>query len=273
MLSFKPNVITLKTRQDRIEKIQNFYKNYNNEINFFFGLSKDVVKKNKSKITTKFCNNLCTIPMVGCASSHILLWKWISESEDGYYMVIEDDTFINLDVIEKKFNDIKDLFKKYNNLILQIVGEGLNLKYTETFNSLTLEKYKYHFFFGCYILTPNTAKIFYLYFLKNKINYHIDLSLNYIKNINILLLRDDNIGIQEGKTDSNMKNSNKIFYDDNYKCLYYSLNFPICSICNVIITFNVILLFLLIILTCFYKNIFMFCIIGILILDFIKIDY
>lgn len=273
MLSFQPTIITLKDREDRIDKMKNFYKDYINEINFFFGLPKSEIKKYKSKITTRLCNNLCTIPMVGCASSHILLWKWISDSKDGYYMIIEDDTFINLKYIEEKFDDIKELFKKYNNLVLQIVGEGLNLQYTETFSSLVIEKYSYHFFLGCYILTPNTAKMLYLYFLKNKINYHIDLSLNYIKNVNILLLRDSNIGNQEGKTDSNMRSNNKIFYENNYKCLYYSLNFPICSICNIIITFNVILLFLLIILTCFYKNIFMFCIIGILILDFIKFDY
>lgn len=274
MLSFKPNVITLTARQDRIDKIKSFYKQYIDEINFFFGLPRNEIKKYKSKITTKFCNNLCTIPMVGCASSHILLWKCISEKEYGYYMVIEDDTLINLDLIEKKFNDIKDLFKKYNNLILQVVGEGLNLKYIETFNSLKIEKYKYHFFLGCYILTPDTAKILYLYFLKNKINYHIDLSLNYVKNINILLLKDKDIGTQEGKTDSNMKNNNnKFFYKNNYEYLYYALNFPICSICNIIITFNVIFLILLIIITCYYKNVFMFCIIGILILDFIKIDY
>lgn len=277
MLSFNTNIITLKSRQDRIDAIKNFYKPYINEINLFFGAPKEEIKRYKKKITTKFCNNMCTIAMIGCATSHILLWKWISENEDGLYMIIEDDTFINLNVIEEKIEDIKKFIQSTKNVILQIVGEGLDLKYIKNFNSLTLEKYRYHFFLGCYILTPSTAKILYLHFLKTKVNYHIDLSLNSIRDINIFLLTDEknNIGVQRGKTDSNMKleHSNKIFYNKDYKYLYYSLNFPICSIYNIVITFNVILLFLLIILTCFYKNVFMFCIIGIFILDFIKIDY
>lgn len=274
MLRFKPYIITLKNRNDRLENIKFFYKQYLDQINFFFGLDKNELIKNKPNITTKYCNNFCTIPMVGCASSHILVWKAISEKEDGYYMIIEDDTFINLDVIEKKMNDITLLFKKYKNLVLQIVGEGLSLDYTENFKSLTLEKYRYNFFLGCYLITPATAKILFSYFQQNKISYHIDLSLNFIKDVKILLLRDVNIGTQEGFIDSNMSShSNKIFYENSYKRLYYSLNFPICSIMGIIITFNVIILLLLTILTCFYKNIFMFTLIGIFLLEFIKFDY
>lgn len=274
MLSFKPIIITLKNRPDRIEKVKSFYQTYSNDIEFFYGLSKDDLKKYKSKITTKACNNFCTIPMVGCASSHILLWHAISKMEDGFYMVIEDDTFINLDEVEKIFQDIRGIFKKYKNLFLQIVGEGLQAEYEEIFNSLILEKYKYNFFLGCYMLTPSTAKMLYNYFLEHKISYHIDFSLNYIKDLKILILRNNNIGEQKGLTDSNMKEStSKLFYEDNYNRVYYALNFPICSLGSIIITFNVILLFLFIILTCFYKNVFMFGIIGVLLLDFIKFDY
>lgn len=274
MLSFKPIIITLKNRQDRIEKIKSFYNPFLQNIDFFYGLTKEELKTHKKNITTSFCNNFCSIPMVGCASSHILLWKEISKMKDGFYMIIEDDTFINLDEVEKIFQDIVGIFKKYNNLLLQIVGEGLNLDYVERFNSIILEKYNYNFFLGCYMLTPNTAKKLYEHFLNNKISYHIDFSLNYVKKLKILILRNNNIGEQKGFTDSNMKeDSNKICYEENYKRLYYALNFPICTLGKIIITFNVILLFLLIIITCFYKNVFMFAIIGILLLDFIKFDY
>lgn len=274
MLSFKPTIITLKNRQDRIDQVNKFYKPFLDEINFFFGLPKDEILKYKSKITTKYCNNFCTIPIIGCATSHILLWKAISEMENGIYMIIEDDTYINLSLVENIFKDIERLFDKYDNLLLQIVGEGLGLEYTEIFNSLTLEKYKYHFFLGCYMITPKVASALYQYFLKNKVSYHIDFVLNNIPDLRMMILRNKELGIQEGLTDSNMKiNLNKIFYADNYQRLFYVLNFPIASIFNIIITFNVIFLFLLIILTCFYKNIFMFAIIGIFLLEFIKLDY
>ncbi|QKE44550.1 putative IMV heparin binding surface protein [Yalta virus] len=274
MLSFKPIIITLKNRPDRIEKIKSFYQPYINEIEFFYGLPKDELRKYKSKITTKYCNNFCTLPMVGCASSHILTWFEISKMKDGLYMVIEDDTFINLSEVEKKFQDINDLFKKYKNLLLQIVGEGLHSDYEEVFNSLVLDKYKYNFFLGCYMLTPSTANMLYQYFFTKKISYHIDFSLNYIKDLKILILRDKNIGEQKGLTDSNMKESNSnLFYEDNYNRLYYALNFPICTLGSIIITFNVILLFLFIILACFYKNVFIFGIIGVFLLDIIKFDY
>lgn len=273
MLSFKPNIITLKNRNDRIESIKSFYKPYLDEITFFFGATKDEIIQYKKLITTPMCNNFCSIGMVGCASSHILLWKYISEKEDGLYMIIEDDTYIDFKAIESKMKDIALIFKKYKNILLQITGEGFLLKSIEKFNSLSMLNYKYNFFLGCYMLTPNTAKILYQYFLKNKINYHIDFTLNFIPCIKIGLLGNIEFGKQEGLTDSNMSlGTSKLINFDDYKRLYYVLNIPLFSLGSLIITFFTVLIFLFIILAILYKNFFICCLIGLFFMDFLKVE-
>ena len=273
MLSFKPNIITLKNRDDRINMIKSFYKSYIDEITFFFGASKDEIIQYKKLITTPMCNKFCSIGMVGCASSHILLWKYISEQEDGYYMIIEDDTYVNFKEIENKMKDIASIFKKYKNIILQITGEGFILKSIEKFNSLSMRNYVYNFFLGCYMLRPDTAKVLYNYFLKNKINYHIDFSLNYVPCIKIGLLGNKEFGEQEGLLDSNMSfGSSKLFNFNDYKRLYYVLNIPLFSLGPVIITFFTIFVFLFIILAILYKNFFICCLIGLIFMDFLKIE-
>lgn len=279
MLNFKPYVITLENRQDRLESIKTFYNNFLNDITIFYGADKETVRKNKSKITTKWCNNLCTIPIVGCASSHILLWKEIaSKNEDDFFLVIEDDTFIKLDKLNELFIEIDYIFKRNKMLFLQIVGEGFILKETEIVNNNTeFENYKYHFFLGAYMIKPSVAAILFNHFLDKKINYHIDFSLNKVfkeNNIKPLILKKPNIGEQQGLIDSNMSSSSsKCFNEDRFKRLYYALNLPICSIFNCIITFSVIFLIICFILACITKNFFVFVILAILYFELVKYDY
>lgn len=273
MLSFKPNIITLKNRNDRIDSIKAFYKSYLDEITFFFGASKDEIIQYKKLITTMRCNSFCSIGVVGCASSHILLWKDISEKEDGYYMIIEDDTYIDFKEIENKMKDIALIFKKYKNIVLQIIGEGFFLKSVEKFNSLSMRNYMYNFFLGCYMLTPDTAKMLYQHFLKNKINYHIDFALNFVPYIKIGLLGNNEFGKQEGLTDSNVSFGASKLINFNYsKRLYYVLNIPLFSLGPVIITFFTIFIFLFIILAILYNNFFICCFIALFFMDFLKTE-
>lgn len=278
-LNFTTYIITLEKRNDRIISMKNFYQNYLNEINFFYGVTADEIKKHKKQITTKFCNSFCTSAMIGCASSHILLWNEISKRKDGYYLILEDDTFIDLKYLNNLFSDIKAVFDKSDNLFLQLVGEGFILQKTEKINKLIFENYSYHFFLGAYIIKPDTAKKLFNYFSNEKINYHIDLSLNNAckkENIKILLLKNRSIGEQKGLTDSNMVNlslrENKCFNTNNFPRLYYVLNLPICSVFNIIISFMVIFLILCVYYNFITKNIFGFCIIGFLIMEILKTD-
>lgn len=275
-------IITLKNRLDRIEEIQKFYKKNLNEINLFYGLPKDIIKLNKKYISNVFCNKFCTIPMVGCASSHILLWKYISETYENnpekLILIIEDDTFINLEYLNNNLDIIKYLFSyNHNRLFLQLVGEGFFLNKTEKIKNLIFEKYFYHFFLGAYMIKANIAKELYNYYYINKINYHIDFSLNKVfkeKKINTLILKNNSIGEQQGHEDSNMNLSisNKCFDSNNNKKLFYTLNLPIISFFSIVITFSIFFLICLIIFALFTKNIFLFLIIGILLFEIVKFD-
>lgn len=281
-MEYKTFIITLKNRPDRIDTIQKFYKNNLNDIELFYGLPKLSVKENKDKITTSFCNKFCTLPMVGCASSHILLWRYISElyqgNPDQLILILEDDTFINLDYLNKNLEVIKYLFT-YNQdkLFLQLVGEGFFLKNTETIKRLKFENYYYHFFLGAYMIKPKIALELFAYFYVNKINYHIDFSLNKVfkeKNIKTLILKNNLIGKQQGHEDSNMSlyETNKCFESNENKKLFYTLNLPIASFCSIIITFSFIFLICFIFFAIFTKNIFLFLIIGILFFEVVKFD-
>lgn len=283
MFEFKIFIITLESRPDRIKKIKDFYKDNIEDINFFYGLNKDILKKHKPSITTVFCNNHCTIPMIGCASTHILLWKYISEMFDGsnnfkYTLILEDDTYINLNYLNSIFKHIKYLFEKNNNkLFIQLVGEGFNVLKIEKINNIIFKNYSYHFFLGAYMLTPNIAKILYEHFYKTGINYHLDYDLNRIFNkyhIKPLILQDVNIGEQEGQDDSNMNEneSQKCFSKEANKKLYYVLNIPLFTYGSLIITFNVIFLLILLIISIYTKNIFYFAIISILFYEVVNFE-
>lgn len=282
-MEYKIFIITLKNREDRIKEIQKFYKNNLNDINFFYGLKKEEVKNHRKEITNCFCNKFCTIPMIGCASSHILLWKYVSEqykdNPEQLILILEDDTFIDFQYLNNNLNTIKYLFQYYKNrLFLQLVGEGFFLQNTEKFKDLKFEKYYYHFFLGAYMIKPTIALELYNYFLVNKISYHIDFSLNKVfrkKNINTLIFKNNQIGEQQGHEDSNMNENkeNKCFDSDNNKKLFYTLNLPIISFSSLIITFNFFFLICLIIFALFTKNVFLFLIIGILFFEVIKFDF
>lgn len=281
MFDFKIFILTLENRQDRIDNMKQYYKKYLNNINFFYGLDKTTIKKYKNELTTNFCNNHCTIPMVGCASSHILLWKYIYQnySIKDYVLILEDDTFINLEYLQSIFDVIKYLFEINNkHLFLQIVGEGFNLKKIEKINNLIFEEFSYHFFLGAYIISPFISNILYEHFYKYGINYHIDFSLNSVLpkyNIKSLIFNNPKIGEQMGHEDSNMKGSNslsKCFISKYNKKLYYALNIPLFTYATFIITFNVLFLIILIILSIYTKNVFYFLIIAILIYETVNFD-
>lgn len=284
-LEFDIYIITLKSRQDRIDEFKSFYSNYINKINIIYGLTKNEIEENKKNITTNFCNSFCTTAMIGCASSHIKVWEKIKDysNTDRISLILEDDTFISIKKLNKIINQIKELFLTYQNKIfIQLVGEGAILKsktlITNKERELEFLTFYKHFFLGAYLITPDIASILVNYYQKNKIDYHIDLSLNNVfkeNNIKTFILNNYNLGEQKGQTDSNMSdNKNKnIFIKENAPLFHYAMNFPIIKINNIIITFFLIFLILLFIIFIFFTNTpFLFSILGFIFYEIIKIN-
>src|SRR5690242_11387264 len=68
------------------------------DYNFFYGIDFKNEKKNKLKnICKKGFKNICPYSTLACASSHILLWNYISQLNYDYVIILEDDTFINIE--------------------------------------------------------------------------------------------------------------------------------------------------------------------------------
>lgn len=279
-MSFKTFVITLRARKDRIDNMIEFYNDAPTDIKFFYGLPKDKIISLKDKISTSLCNRFCTTAMVGCASSHILLWNHISETfnDNDIIIIIEDDTFIDIKELNKLYNDIKELYNNYdNNLFLQLTGEGFLQKEKLIFKNLTLSSFKFHVFLGAYMISGKVAKAFSQYYNEKKIDYHIDLSLNRaIRELEIKpMILENKIGIQKGMTNSNMsfKNRNMILFNpERAEHLFYTLNFPIIKIFDLVISFSVLFFLTLIVLFFCFKIPFLFLIIGIVIPEVLNFD-
>lgn len=275
MTFFKIFIITLKNRPDREKKIREYYNKYINDIDIVYGASKVELIKYKKDITTPLCNSICTIPMVGCASSHILVWEKISRESDDYLsIVIEDDTFIDIGYLEKQFDTLMELFYKHKNkLFLQVVGEGVYLNKIEKLNGLVFESYIAHLFLGAYIINNKTALDLFMHFKKNKISYHIDFSLNSVEGIDFLLFKNKNVGKQTGLLDSNMRSGKgKLFEESSFERLFYTLNLPLFLCGPIVITFGVFFFIFLMLYTIINKNYFLSCILGILFFEIIKTD-
>jgi len=281
-MSFKAFVITLTSRTDRVDSMKSFYSTSPIPINLFYGLPKDEVRAIKKNITTSFCNYVCTTSMVGCASSHIFLWDHLINNfnEDEIFIIIEDDTFLDMEKLLTLESDIKSLFASHNNKIfLQLTGEGFLKKEKMIHKNLFLSTYKVHVFLGAYMISAKVARELVDYYGKNKIDYHIDLSLNRaMRELEIKpMILENKIAVQKGMTNSNMlskdSSNGRILYNpDKAEHLFYALNFPIIQIFDIIISFTFLFFLILIVLFFFIKNPFLFIFIGMVLPEIIVFD-
>lgn len=279
-LKFDVYIITLKHREDRIKAFKTFYHDYLDQINIVFGLTKQEIEEKRNDLTTTFCNRFCTTPMIGCATSHIMVWKEVCKT-GKVSLVLEDDTFVDLKKVNNLFADFEKLSKSFEEKIfLQLVGEGFFLKRkTRLINGeLTTEflTFEEHLFLGCYMLNAEVASLFVKHYEQKKIDYHIDFSLNKVmKKYQIKpFILNEKIGVQTGQTDSNMisNNENIIFNPTKASFLHYALNLPIIKVNNIVITFCLIIFILIGLLLCFFNNPFMFALLGFSLCEIIKIN-
>lgn len=95
----KVYVISLKHRNDRREHIKALLNRYRIDFDFFEGVSSDRIMEFKNLFTKCSFRNI-TSGSKGCGTSHILLWKKISEDRNNSLNIIfEDDIIFN-----KQFN-------------------------------------------------------------------------------------------------------------------------------------------------------------------------
>ncbi|AAG02954.1 putative glycosyl transferase [Betaentomopoxvirus amoorei] len=187
-------ILTIKRNSDRLQKLENILSCqnllYNKDYSVFYGIDyKNINKNNLKNICKKGFKNTCPYSTLACASSHILLWKYISKLKDKYkyIIILEDDTYINVSEYNKHTNTVEELLK--NNSIVFLYSDcyimGTTIKSTNNDTKITYNP-KFHVSMGCYCITPITATKLYYFYIKSRVWFHIDFQLNFdIHNISL----------------------------------------------------------------------------------------
>lgn len=106
----KTYVINLKHRKDRWNKIKDNFKDINIKLTRWDAVyGADIPDDEIKKITTTFCNYICSPGMIGCWLSHKKIWENIVKNNEDNVLVLEDDAI--------PIDDFENIFvKKWKNI-------------------------------------------------------------------------------------------------------------------------------------------------------------
>lgn len=157
-------VISLADREDRRSHIYKHFNEYNYEIvDAVNGYSTDFEKigiKPFRKWIDPLLERTITPGEIGCAVSHINVWKKIAEQNLPAIILEDDSKFCNYNGIESSFNfeEIDEVLNKYDMVYLgykEMSSKSIEeVKLNET--ELVVPIYPYHT--NAYAITPNFAK-------------------------------------------------------------------------------------------------------------------
>lgn len=180
--------LTLERRSDRWKRFQDQYGiNALPKLKRFLGVDgKTIDVKTDPRISTFTKRNILmkirrshdqldTIGGVGCALSHIALWKWLAESSEDMLLVFEDDAIIPPDFVQRANQIIQasPTLQNPNQWDMWVIGANW-----ETLNTIPgeytsgLVEAPAFFLFHCYIITRKFAKRLYEHCLP--VEGHID---------------------------------------------------------------------------------------------------
>ena len=257
--------INLDKSVDRLAKVKKNMDSLNLKFNRFsavYGkkLDNNTIKNNVTEFGKTILSNYS---MIGCAMSHINLWKQLVNSDSKAYLILEDDAILTNESVEiiKKIEIILD---KYSIDILNLFCTDIGSLFVQ--KSFTIDNYKFNksvfpLITTAYIITKEGSNK--LLNKINKISYHIDFQiasinlfyadLNYYNSVKPLILNN-----HEDSTLGN--NSDSLIINILYKL---KLNYIAWLLSNInIFTINLyyeinlilILLILLLLLNIFKNN-------------------
>lgn len=183
------HVINLNRSPDRLKNIKQNLAKYNIKFNRFEAIDgSKLTDADISNNTTLLCRNvLCSRSIIGCALSHISIWKSISLLPDipnnKFHIILEDDSRFT----DKTIEYFESLAKsplvtnpETADLIINFICTGAlctgtNHPANKDFVSPILP-----FGLAGYLITKGAATKLYKYFSTNKVSYHIDFVLAHI---------------------------------------------------------------------------------------------
>lgn len=262
-------VINLDRSKDRLNNISKNFSEYGVKFNRYSAVDgKKLDSETINQSSTMLCKTLlCNHGIIGCAMSHLNLWKKLSsDDKTNYYIIFEDDAIIN----ENFKNTVSEIDKIKDQLNFDILslycGPSINCQqYQDVYklpNGIIIGKPIYPLSFTSYIISKNGANK--LLSLIKKINYHIDFEVAsqiFFSNINFLSL-NKNIITHNWDTKSTIelhKHKSIVLYLLNFSGLsqvYWILNLSVFTV-NLKYTINLyiaLLIFIFIINMLWFKN-------------------
>jgi glycosyl transferase family 25 len=168
-------VINLEDSKDRLQKITNNLNQLELPFERFNAISGVNLSDDQIENRTTFlCRNiLCNYGIIGCALSHITLWKDFMKTKDEYICVIEDDAEFN-DNFPVLLKNVDYIYKQleFDMLSLHCIGLTFSFSKEIKIENYTFNKPLFPLTTTCYLLSKKGAKKL----LKNfeKAEYNID---------------------------------------------------------------------------------------------------
>lgn len=197
---------------------------------------------------SELCNQvMCNKGIIGCAKSHISLWKQLVESSSDYYIIMEDDAKFDIKQLETVLHTIHRYLENKDNLIISLmcIGPFCNIGDTQY-----IENYKavFSLFPLCttaYIITKGAARHL-LNEMKSTVNYHIDFEvakhlLLLSNQIKYLVLVPNIVSVNDVDSSIGTRNKTSIFFGWSKRIMWYC-NVPIWKFGNLYTTFLSLLL-------------------------------
>jgi GR25 family glycosyltransferase involved in LPS biosynthesis len=270
----KTFIINLKKYTDRCENMEKLLKGSNLEIHRFEAIyGKDMTETEIEENTSFICRNIsCSYGVMGCAMSHITLWKKLLNEKDNNFLILEDD-------IEKI--DFDKLYKLINNLdtfdwdIISLhILQKINQKVIKEIDDIKIANSLIPMTTAGYLINKNGLRKMVDIINEQKIILHVDIQmliLKYLKGIKYYnTIPNIVIASQNDSTINHIVNTpiKKILKKFNLDFLVWHLSAPMLAIrLKYQITLYHILLIILFILNIkFFKSI---IIAIILIIEFI----
>lgn len=262
-------VINLDKNQDRWNKVSNQLNNLNIKYERYSAIyGKYLTSKEIESKTTIECRNfLCNEGIIGCALSHMNIWKTFVENDtEPFLCVLEDDTDIVTD-FARFLNDIPEIYNKLNFDIISLHCIGFCSSHKKN-ESIEINNHSYVFsnpIFPlstvCYIISRNGAEKL-INMVGEKVIWNIDVVIatkNLRHDIKYFYLKSPSL-ISTSIEDSNLVNvnsgglMNKCLTIINPKLKWY-LNMPVINIfLKTPISVYIILLIIIIVILLVYKK-------------------
>lgn len=263
-------VINLDRSRDRLKKITKNFHDHGIHFTRFAAiegkkLSKEQIEKNTTLAARTILSNYA---IIGCAMSHMQLWKNLLNDNVDYYIIFEDDAIIN-DQFKQNILEIEKNKDKIDFDILSLhctTRSPFDKHVLNLTDDLKIIRPSFPLKFTSYIISKKGAGK--LLLLINKINYHIDMELacrNLLNKINYFAL-NKNIVNSDKNIDSTIQHNghksilltiikklgfNNLYEVLNTSALTISLNYTIS-------TYFLILVALLIINILYFHNIYLY---------------